>query len=992
MNIHGQVTDLNGELLVGVVIENKGSGKNTVTDVEGAYDIEAQKGETLVFSYVGMKPQTLKVNKAIENIILYYNDKNLSEVVVVAFGTQRKADLASSVVSYKDTKMGEIPAFSVEQIMQGKMSGVQMSVSSGTPGANVVARIRGASSLLAGNNPLFVIDGIPINTTTDYFTNYGNETLSAVADINPSDIASVEVLKDASASALYGSRASNGVILITTKKGEYNENKISFSSYYGVQDLVKKVEFADAKTWLQVQNEARQNYNTDNNLSIGDNLYQNSLGDPDNPRANTNWIDEISRNNSIIQNYQLAISSGTSKSRNYISGGYFSQDGLIKENNYEKFNFRINYDNQIKSYLKVGTDISLTRMETNRIFGSNNIYSPWKNALFGRPDEPIYDSDGQYYATTRYNPIQVLNETKYKTRKTRILGNIYAELNIWDGLKFKTRNGLDVSYLTETAYANSKSVEGSSVKGKALDGRSWMRQIITENMFTYDKQFEKLNLSLLSGQSYQKNESDFNYVEGNNFASTYLQYLASASQITGGSSSWTSNALLSFFGRAKAIYDEKYIAELSIRTDGSSKFSGSNRYGTFPSAALAWVVNNESFFPKNKILTDVKIRSSYGLTGNQEGINDFASTSKLSEAAYDNLPGFAITTKVNQNLKWEKTQQLDLGLDAGFLNSRITLTMDYYHKKTKDLLMSRTLVSTSGFSSMTDNIGSLKNEGLEFAVVSHNLIGEFTWTTRLNLSHQWNEILSLSKNNNGEWIDQSHGWYQIRRVGKPIGSFYLIKAQGVYQNKEEIPQKLWDKGVRPGDMKYEDFNQDGNIDSNDRQVVDSPDPKLFGGFDNQFAYKNFDLSISTYFSLGGKIYSLWAAGNATANLGYSLYSITKEMADNRWHGEGTSNSVPRAIYGSQGQWNTQTSTRFLEDASFFKCKDITLGYTIPQSFSSRFSLSYLRVYAKVQNLFTITGYSGYDPEVQSVSTSLSGIDQGTQPQPRSFLFGMNLTF
>lgn len=987
--IKGIITDSEKQPLIGVLIENKTTGNKEVSEADGSYTIGANIGNILTFAYLGMETKSVVVaDEMIVNVTLTADDHSLNEIVVVAFGTQRKADLASSVSSYRDSQLGEKPIFSIEQAMQGKMSGVQISTSAGTPGASAVARIRGASSLSAGNNPLYVIDGIPMNSTTDYFGSYGSETLSAIADINPSDIVSVEVLKDASASVLYGARASNGVILITTKKGEYNENKIQFSSYFGVQNYAKKVKLTNSATWMQIQNEARTNYNADKNLLEGDKLYQNPIGDPSKLTFDTDWLEEISRSNAIIQNYQLGISLGSAKSRSYISGGYFSQDGLIKTNGYEKFNMRLNVDHQLRQYLKVGADIAITRMETSRVIGGNNIYSPWKNAFWARPDLPVQDTNGNYSKIFRNNPVQTLKETSNKTRKTRILGNVYAELNLWDGLKFKTRNGVDVSYLTDEAYDNSKSGSGASVKGKALDGRSWMRQMLTENILTYDKQFTNVNLNLLAGQSFQKNEMDFNYVEGSNFASTYLRYLVSAAQITDGTSSWSGSALLSFFGRARAIYDEKYIAEFSLRRDGSSKFSGSNRFGTFPSVALAWVANKEGFFPENNILTDTKMRMSYGLTGNQEGINDFASRSQLSDASYNDQPGFAITTKVNENLKWEKTAQFDIGLDIGFLNSRITLTMDYYHKKTTDLLMPRTLVSTSGFSTMTDNVGSLKNEGLEFAVLSHNTTGEFKWTTNFNVSLQRNKILSLSKDNNGEWITQSHGWLQIRQVGKPIGSFYLIKALGVYQNKEEIPLKLWNNGVRPGDMKYEDFNNDGIIDSNDRQVTDAPEPKLFGGFDNHFSYKNFDLSVSTYFALGGKIYAQWAAINPIDNLA----SITQDIADKRWHGEGTSNIVPRAIYGAQGAWNTQASTRFLENASFLKCKDITLGYTVPKSFSERYGITYLRMYAKVQNLFTITEYSGYDPEVQSASAAIAGFDQGTQPQPRSFLFGLNFTF
>jgi len=990
--VSGRVVDNTDHPIPGVTIRVENSGTGTVTNVNGEYKISARKGSDLSFSYIGMNDVKLTVTGPVANMTMSYKDYALEEVVVVAFGTQKRSDMASSVASLKNEQLAELPVFSMEQAIQGKMPGVKMNITSGVPGGNIVARVRGASSFSAGNNPLYVVDGIPMNDVTYNINNYGHETLSAIADLNPADIASIEVLKDASASALYGSRASNGVILITTKKGEYNQNKIQFDAYYGIQSFVKKVDFTDAKSWLEIQNEARNNYNTDNNLSSGDKLFQNPLGDPNNPPANVDWVDEITRSNGAIQNYQVSFSGGNSRTRSYLSGGYYNQKGLVKMNDYEKYNFRVNLDHQIAPILKVGTDVTLTYMTTNRIHGSNNIYSPWSNAIAQRPDEPVYNSEGDYYSTTQYNPIQTLKETKYDTRKLRVLGGVYGEMKIWKGLQFKTRLGTDLSYLSEQTYENSKSLQGKSSNGAALDGRSWMSQLITENMFTYDQKLDYMTMNFLLGQSYQENTTDYNYVSGKNFPSDDLQYLSSASLIDGGSSSWTKNALLSYFARARFLFLDKYILEGSMRRDGSSKFDGDNKYGVFPSGALGWIIDRESFFPENNVLTGLKLRTSYGLTGNQGGISNFVSRSQLSPSySYNDIPGFAVDTKANKDLKWEKTQQFNIGLDMNFWNSRISATFDYYNKKTNDLLMYRSLPSTSGFSTMMDNIGSVRNEGVEFSFTSRNITGAFTWTSLFNITHEWNKILALNKTPNGEWIDEVAGWNQIRSVGKPIGAYYLIKSQGVYQTQEEIPESLWKQGVRPGDMKYEDYDKNGTINSDDRQIVSAPEPKFYGGFDNYFTYKDFDLSISTYFSYGGKLYSMWAAEEGAANMGYSLGAITQEMADKRWTGTGSSNSVPRAVYGTQGKWNTQASDRFFEDASFMKIKDITLGYTLPKELSRKVYMENLRLYVKGENLWTITKYSGYDPEVMSVAASITGTDQGTQPQPRSFLFGVSIT-
>jgi len=991
--VSGSVLDQANEPIPGVTVRLGNSRTGTVTDAAGFYTIHASQNAELIFSYIGMKETRVKVTGPTLNVTMNAEDYALDEVVVVAFGTQRRSDLASSVASLKNVRMGQQPVFSLEQAMQGKMPGVKMNVSTGVPGGNVVTRIRGASSFSAGNNPLYVVDGIPMNDYTDSFTNYGHETLSAIADLNPSDIASVEVLKDASASALYGSRASNGVILITTKKGEYNQNKIQFDTYYGVQSFVKKVGFTNAHDWLQIQNEARTHYNADNNLSDGDKLFQKPLGDPNNPMADVDWMDEITRSNGVIQNYQLSFSGGNNRTRSYISGGYFNQKGLVKMNDYEKYTFRINLDHQIAPVLKIGTDLTMTYMTTNRIHGSNNIYSPWSNALTQRPDEPVYNPDGSYYSTNQYNPIQTLNETEYNTRKMRMIGGVFAELKIWRGLQFKTRFGTDLSYLVEQTYENSKSLQGASSNGSALDGRSWMSQLIVENMFTYDHKLDYMTMNFLLGQSYQENSTDYNSLTKKNFPSDDLKYLSSASVLNSGTSGWSANALLSYFARARFLFKDRYIVEASVRRDGSSKFADDNRYGVFPSGALGWIIDKESFFPENDIVNGLKLRTSYGLTGNQGGISDFVSRSQLAaSAAYNDLPGFAVTAKANKDLKWEKTRQFDVGVDMHFLKSRITASFDYYSKKTIDLLMSRSLPSTSGFSTMTDNIGSVRNEGIEFSFMSRNITGkDFTWTTNFNITHEWNKILALNKTPEGDWIDEASGWYQIRSVGKPIGAYYLIKSDGVYQNKEEIPSGLWDQGVRPGDMRYEDYNKDGMINSNDRQIIQAPEPKFYGGFDNYFTYKNFDLSVSTYFSYGGKLLSMWAAEEGGANLGYSLGAITQKTADNRWMGEGTSNKTPRAVYGTQGKWNTQMSDRFFEDASFLKIKDITLGYTLPRELTRKAYIQNLRVYLKGENLWTITRYSGFDPEVMSAASMVTGADQGTQPQPRSFLFGLSIT-
>lgn len=990
ITVRGVVYEKEGAPVAGASVRSLHTRQGTITDVSGSYSLKASLGDTLEVSFLGMETYRQPVRSEIMNITLLDSEIGLDEVVVVAFGVQSKSSLAASVSSVKEDEIAKVPAYSVEQSIQGKMAGVRIVNASGVPGGSVVARVRGASSFSAGNDPLFVIDGVPVNSNTEAFTQYGDMGLSGIADINPADIASVEVLKDASASALYGSRASNGVILITTKKGSYNQSKVQFNAYYGIQSLGKKVKFTNARDWLTVQNEARANYNADMGFSEGDDGYQSPLGDPLHPAADVDWLDEILRGNAAIQSYQVAFSGGNDRTRSYVSGGYFRQEGLQKTSDYKKYNFRTNLDSQILPVLKVGTDLSLTYMQTNRVYGSGVITSPWSNAVTQRPDEPVYDENGDYYPiSAKYNPVQVLAESDNKTRKARLIGSVYGELKLYEGLTFKTRFGIDVAYLHEHNFDSSRSIDGQGTQGAAKDGRAWNSIMLVENFLNYENVFGKLLFNALLGQSYQRKDADQNYVTGNNFPSDALHYLESASVIDGGSSSWTGSALSSLFARFRGVYDDKYIAELSIRRDGSSKFSPENRFGVFPSLALAWVIDKERFFPENEVLNGAKLRVSYGLTGNQEGISDFAFRSLLASGyGYNDLPGFAVVTKSNENLRWEKTRQFDSGIDLEFFHSRVFLTADYFHKHTVDLLMSRSLASTTGFSSMIDNIGSVRNEGIELSVLSHNFrTRDFSWTTSLNLTHEWNEILALNKTPEGEWIDNISGT-SIQSVGHALNSFYLLKSDGVYQTKEEIPQKLWEAGVRPGDMRYEDFDKDGDIDDNDRQIMDAPEPKLYGGFDNMFTYKEFDLNISTYFALGGKLYADWLQEGA-ANLGYTLGSITQKVADSRWTGPNTSTDTPRAIYGPQGEWNTRDSDRFYENASFLKVKDVTLGYTLPKELTVKAYIDKLRLYLKAENLLTVTKYPGYDPEVLSGGSSY--IDSAIQPQPRSFIFGINLT-
>lgn len=1003
-DISGVVIDAEtGEPIVGASVIVKNTKTGTATGIDGDFKLNIAKGEQLVISYLGKQSITITAKDHMK-VRLVDNSKNIDDVVVIAYGTQQRRNLTGSIARVGSSTLTESPVTSLEQALEGKMAGVSVTQATGAPGGAISVNIRGTSSISAGNEPLYVVDGLPVlSQDLSQRGGYQGNSLSGIADINPTDIESVEVLKDASASALYGSRASNGVVLITTKHGGKGKTRITWDSYIGVQDLWKSLETLDANSLIAARNEAIDNYNTSYGLTAGDATYKQHVS-PANEGANTNWIDAITQN-AIQTSHQVAISGGGDRTQFYFSGGYYDQDGLIKNTNYRRYNLRSNLTHKINKRVSISANIALSYSNNHRSTGDNNIYSPWVNALKASPDYSIKTEDGSYnnVNASLYNPVNLTENQEQDTKKYRAIVNLKGNVNILPGLDYHIGANGDYNIMHEYGYFPANSIQGATSKGESNDYRGFSFTQLIEHTLTYQHSWGDLKLDALAGYSYQKTKLDNAYVSGISFLSPSLKYLVSAGQINGGSSSVEEYALQSVFSRFNLNYQDKYLLEFSIRSDASSKFSKSNRVGYFPAASAGWRISDEKWFPRAcQAISDVKLRASIGLTGNQEGIGSYAYQSTYEGSAdYDNSPGLSLPgSKPNADLTWEKTLQYGFGFDMSLLCHRIDLTFDWYKKDTHDLLLSHSINAISGYSSQTSNVGSLTNTGIDFSITSHNLTKAFKWDTQVNLSWVKNKVTALANND----TDIETGYCNILHVGEPMAAFYLIQEDGIYQSKEEIlaqknGQALWDSGIRPGDVKYYDKNDDGKINDDDRVICGSPFPKVYGSVSNTFRYAGFDLLIDLQYSLGNKLYAAWKAGDhGLGNLGgdNNGYNILKKEWENRWTENNPSNTRPRAIAsGTAFENNTlDYTTRYLENANFLRIRNITLGYTLPRELTQKIGISRLRVYATGSNLYTFTSYDGFDPEVCVFPSRATyrGYDMGSVPRLRSFVFGLNVQF
>ncbi|TXF90922.1 TonB-dependent receptor [Neolewinella aurantiaca] len=1011
--ITGTVTSASdNESLLGVYILIKGTTSGTVTDLDGNYSITVPDGaDVLVFSYTGFATQEVEIGVQSVIDVTLSEGTNLNEVIVVGYGEQKRGDITVALSNVSSDDLNASVVTSVDQALQGRAAGVTIMASSGQPGAAPRVNIRGATSVTASSDPLYVIDGVPMVTEDNSNLFTGGYQFSSISDINPNDIASIQVLKDASATAIYGSRGANGVILINTKRGASGEANIDFEVSTGWQAPTRVIDMMDSRQFIVMMNEAAANDGLPADwFSNPDNF--NFIGNPDDPELqNTDWYGEILRNDAPISEYSLSARGGNENLRYFVSGGYLDQEGYQKGTGFTRMSARANLDASLNDKLTVGVTTFVSRSNAESTIGDNSLYGVMINALAADPTMPVLEDDGSYANPFNYyswwafeNPRAATDLYERNTITNRYLGTVYGELELATNLKFRSSWSVDYQFLKDNLFYPSNTFQSirGGISGEAQYSSAESLTWINENILTYNFLLGgRHSLDLLGGFTMQENTRDFVDINGQNFATDVLGGLELASDITDGGTFGTGWGLKSYLGRINYNFDEKYYVTLSARADGSSRFGENNRYGVFPSVALAWRLSGENFLATSSWLYDAKLRASYGISGNQEGISNFASRSLWSiSGQFAGTPSSRPDQLGNSELGWESTSQLNLGLDLSVLDGRVNFTFDYFNKSTTDLLLRSIVPATSGYTTAFRNIGEVRNTGLEFSLNTVNLTtpGGFKWTTDFNISTIENEVVKLEQD------EQVQGDGHILQEGEPLGSFFLIPFEGV------DPQT--------GNSIFTDLNEDGIINNDDRAIPRDADgknlsiwPDYFGGITNTFSYKGFSLSAFLQFSKGNYVnnHSRFAQEQVGWSFNYGGFFLpygnnTQRVEDNRWRQPGDQTDIPRASLGysfdSDGNvieelpqnWQ-EYSTQWLEDASYLRLKTLQVSYDLPSALFEAIPLRSARVFFRGQNLFTATDYLGVDPEVNSRggnSVLTPGEDFGGLGQAKSYVFGLKV--
>ncbi|WP_226388757.1 SusC/RagA family TonB-linked outer membrane protein [Penaeicola halotolerans] len=1012
------VSGEDGQPLPGVGVQIKGTTRGMATDLDGNYAIDNVPSDAvLVFSFLGFTTQEQRVgNRSTINVTLQPDTELLNEVVVVGYGTQDKRELTGAVSSVNADVIRDVPATGIDQALQGRVAGVQINQNSGTPGGGISVRIRGASSISASNQPLYVVDGVPMTTGDQSQLGFGGQSINALTDLNPADIESMEVLKDAAAAAIYGSRAANGVVLITTKRGKDQKTQVNFNAYWGTQELWNKPKFLNRDQYLLLMKDAfslaalgKTPENTTDKEILDwfygevDPTISTANGNPSDfygDNIDTDWVDQVTRR-APIQNYEVNMTGGNDKTRYYISANYFDQEGTVINSRYNRISTRFNLDHNVTDRFLVSFSSQLSRSEQNRIVSDNTLNGPFANSLAASPLWPVFEEDGSYTRPQYFysNPVAEGTENDDVNQSIRALVNAYGQYEITDGLKVTLRGGADILNFQERRYTpdnypgSSSTAEGGAGNFNTSNPIKWVGEVV----FDYAKTFNEVhNLAVVAGHNREENIITTSSVRGIGFPGERFRYLGAAATVNSGSSSFAGWGLESYFGRANYAYDQKYLLSVSFRADASSRFGENNRWGYFPSVSAGWRIIDEDFMASQNIFTDLKVRGSWGITGNQE-IGNFSFRGLAGTSNYLDRPAIAPAQLGNPDLKWEETTQINVGLDLGFVNNRVNLIVDYYKKNTTDLLFARPIPTQNGFGSYQSNIGSVENEGLEFTLSTVNVDqpgNGFKWRSDLNISFNRNEVTELF---NGEDVFYGFGGNSlVLREGQPIGTFYGLISDGVFMTQEDVPASRQAAGIQAGDMNYRDIDGDGVITDDDFTVLGNAQPKFVGGFNNTFSYKGFDLQVFMQFSYGNEIAN--AAGSFQEGMFANFFDDNnKATVVNRWRSEENpgNGQIPRATFSVAANRNNASNTsRFIEDGSFLRFKNVVLGYRFPTSVTEKLQIRSLRVYAQAQNLFTFTNYSGFDPEVNSSGTSNTtlGVDFYTFPQPRTYTFGINVGF
>ena len=1022
------VSGTDNEPLPGVNVVVKGNtSTGTITDFNGTFTLSAPADAILSISYIGFKSQEIAVkgHKDIK-IVLQEDSETLDEVVVVGYGVQKKSVVTASIAKVSADDLASTAPVRMDNALKGLASGVTVTSSSGQPGAAAQIRVRGVGTIRTENgaaDPLYIVDGMPLEGGLDY--------------LNPNDIASIEVLKDAASGAVYGARAANGVILVTTKTGKIGKTKVTYDFSYGWQSAWKKRDVLNASEYALMINEGAINAGIAPKFS-----------DPYSYGQGTNWQDEVFNNNAPMMNHHVSVSGASEKVNYLFSLGFYTQDGIVGGNfdrsNYERLTLRSNtqytlFDeskerNWLNS-LKVTSNLSYARIKSTNFDDNSTWGTPLGSALALSPILNVYDETEEaikaqfdkYGTTAEYtpvydprngklfsipgefgemsNPIAKLSLPGDKHWSHKFVANFSAELQLWDNLKFKTSYGADLSFWGYDGYRplyylrSGESSTQSSAYSRKEDGTVWQ----LENVLMYDKSIDKHSFSVLLGQSAKKSSGSYLYGSRNNITNYSRPYIDASTGLAANADRDAAGApsvdatLASIFARASYNYDERYMLQVTVRRDGSSRFGPNNHYAVFPSFSLGWNLTNEKFMNKRpNWLTTTKIRLSWGKNGN-ENIGNFkytVLTSPGNNAIFGSsenvINGVKASGLANPDLKWEESEQLDFGLDFGFFNNALTFTADYYKKKTNGMLMEMNIPFYVGEAKPIGNVGKMENSGIELEAAYKFRVSDWNFRVSANASYLKNKLIEYGNESGWENLDSFQGTGDISRAenGKPFPFFYGYKTAGIFQNTDEVKAYKNDKGeflqptAVPGDVRFVDVDGNGIIDANDRTDIGKGMPDWTFGFNLGVSWKNFDLNMMWQGTAGNDIY------DATRRTDIATSNLPSWML-NRWTGEGTSNRIPRFVQGDNVNW--QSSDLYVYDGSYLRLKNIQLGYTLPAALTQKVFISSLRFYVAAENLFTFTKYHGFDPEISSGGTSL-GIDYGVYPQARVWTIGASLSF
>ncbi len=988
--IRGRVVDNEGLPLPGASVKIKNTPTATSTDGDGRFSINVPDDNAiLVITSIGYKPAEVRPTGRELIITLDVDQNNLNEVLVVGYGKNTKRNLTNAVSRLDAADVSQRNVTSANQLMQGQIAGVNMTVSNGTPGGASRVSIRGVSSINGDNEPLYVIDGIPLSKDLASYNFSGEYRQDPLSLINPSDIESIDVLKDAAAAAIYGSRATNGVILITTKQGKKGTPRIAVSQLSGIQTMPKKLNLLNPQEYIALQTEATNNFNRDMNYQPGQTGYINIatvLGVVPADPYDVNWQELIINDPATSNQTDFSFSGGNDNMNHFTSAGYQYQEGLIKKSSLKRYSLRSNIDFKPNKTFNFGLRLGGNFTHSTSIPNGDQGTALFQRNLEQRPYDRPYLPNGSFAVggkdILRHNGVLILAKDDTFDDNFQGLVNLYGNINF---LKhFTYHSGYNTEVRQGRGFRHQKMEHPYNAKGYTNDIRNNRYSATFDNTLNYKNTWSNgFDVDVVAGHSFFQNKYNFNQATGTEFPSDDFQNVTSATIRTADGDA-SEYAIESYLGRLTLNFKDRYFLSASARYDGSSKFSKDNRFATFPSVSGAWAVTNESFINTPDWLEFGKVRLSWGKTGNQDGIGNFSYLPLASGGYNYNLQtGLSVTALGNTDLKWETATQSDLGIDLSFFKGRLGLTYDYFIKKTEDLLYNLPVLGTSGFTTRTSNIGSMENRGHELGINSVNIDKRFKWSTNFNISFIRNKVLNLI----GKDPIAVGGWNAII-PGEALGIFYGYKQLGIYQNLSEIPVQLQSTGVRPGDIIFEDRDKNNIINSGDLQKIGTSQADFSGGLTNSFKFSNFDLSVFNTFSVGSDIAAGWRTG--LDHMGASNYGAFKDNYLKRWTGPGTSNTVPRATKSGN---NVRNSTYYLEDGSFLRIKNITLGYQLPANLIKQLRISQVRVFASVNNLYTFTKYSGYDPEASMGLDARSfGVDNLVTPQPRSFMMGLNVNF